>query len=518
VVVKEISARYASAYAAARNRDKVDGVKDKLAHVIKYLSLLCLSRDAASPQVGLLTIYFSSQEADERLESACKALESWAQHWEGAPGLQEFARLREVICGGEGEAPQEPGMQARLQEVERVALEAATTCDSEEVRKSCDAICKELTALHDDYNEVVCLLQRLKCSPEMEPTFLEQVSRYLDRAIYYVALAFQAVPTVCVTDKTWTEQLAEAWDDLGKQVPQLAQEVARAARKNLCGPAELCRDQLTWLSRYAEQGANAARQLQSDPGSAEALARSTELLGKFQGQLLEFNGKKLPRRALDGFSRPLAQISRILSGCPEEEDCCLLTGSQLEQLLERLQPALAGIGCEHLAARLMSRARSPIPGRRPGPSPVSASAPQHTLLPADDGLRQLRLFLELLPGFGDVASRLVDYVPEALKPPLRDIASRAPQQQSRLRAEEKAGTLARSPLAPRLGLQLYESLRVLTAAYTVAQDTAPAAARPALGEVGRQLNLLTQRLTGGASPQQPAVREPACCTGGGKAS
>jgi hypothetical protein len=519
VVIKEISARFASVNKDAPNQDKLSAARKDLCEAINNLSLLCLSRDAASPQLGLLTIYFASQEAAERLTSACKILDCWKRHWNGACGLTDFGRLHDLVCGSADDATkQEPGMQARLVEVERVALEAATTCDPETIRQSCDAVCKELTGLHDDYTEAVCLLQRLKCAPEMEPTFLDQVSRYLDRAIYYVAVAFQAVRTVCVTEKTWTEQLVQAWGDLGNQVPGLAAEVARAARKNLCGPADLCRDQLNWLSRYAEQGLNAARQLQSDPGSAAALAQANDVLGKFQGQLLEFNGKKLPRRALDAFSRPLALISRVQSGCPEEEDCCLLTESQLEQLLDKLRKTLAGTGCEHLITRLTTPARQPILGRRSNAPPVSAPAPAQQSLPAgDDGLRQLPLYLELLPAFEKAASRVVDYVPESLKPRIRDIASRALEQARQLKAEQKAGTLAGSLLAQRLGLQLNENLMVLTAAYVVAQDTAPAAVKATLAEVGQQLNSITQRLTGAPGPQ-PAARELACCAGGGNAS
>jgi colicin import membrane protein len=522
VVIKEISARFA-ACASARNTtwkaDALDLAREKLCEVISNLTLLSLTRDATSPQLGLLTIVFASEEAAERLTSACQIVDDWAGHWQGACGLEELGCLKKVVCGSDN--TEEPGMKGQLAAVEKTAREAATTCDPEKTRKSCQDICEDLTDLHDSYTEAVCLLQRLRLSPEMEPTFVDQVSRYLGRAIYYVAVAFQAQRKVCVVAKSWTEQLVEAWGELGKQIPELKKEVACAAQKNLCGPADLCHDQLDGLTRYAGEGANAARRLLSDPGDAEALARANELLGQFQTQLVELNGKKLRRRAFDGFNRPLALISRVQSGCPEEADCCLLNESQLENLLEKLKPTLAGTGCEELVTRLTTRARQPVLGRRAGtqPVPVAAPAPQQTPQPGggDDGLRRAPLYLELLPAIEKAASRVVDYVPEPLKPRIRDIASRAPEQTRQLKAEQKAGTLAGSLLAQRLGLQLNENLMVLTAAYAVAQDTAPAAVKATLTEVGQQLNSITQRLTGAPGPQ-PAAREPACCAGGGNAS
>jgi hypothetical protein len=249
---------------------------------------------------------------------------------------------------------------------------------------------------------------------------------------------------------------------------------------------------------------NAARRLQSDPANAEALARTNELLGKFQAQLAELNGKKLPRCDLDPFGPAMAQISRILSGCPEDEDCCLFTEADLMRLLRQLERTFKEIGCEHLITRLTARA-----GRRAAartrPTPVAAPPPLAAQpLYAEEGTRRVPLYLEVLPISGEAASRLADYVPEPLRPPLQAIASRSLEYKRQLRVEEKAGTLAQSLLAPRLGLQLNEDLMVLTAAYAVAQDTAPAAAKASLAEVGRQLNLLTQQLTGARGSQRAA--------------
>jgi hypothetical protein len=481
VVCKELRARWCAFIGSFRSYQYAspDGIKNAESSfqvICQSIYLLNLNSCAATTQQGFLHIYLAARRAEKRFKQVVTVAEQWTQHWQ-AYFYDEQQYLRKF-----GQSVNSLVTISTC--VRDTALTAATSCELELQRESCEKLCAELTKLYEEYQEVVCLLDHLQYSPDLEPGFRSQVYRQLNRAGEMVVRALRALKTICISEKDQPTQLLEAWQIIAAQPAAVEQALALRA-KTQCAPPAVCRGLFDQLQAAAQKGLYYALAFQRDPACRDALAGQAEAAYKLEGTLDEFAHKGLPRYIFDGFWWPLAQIHLILSGCAEEQEQCLVTDKQLDRFVEKLKTYLGAAGGQAHYGRAACGSRAPNYGF----AFSAAEAPSYAGDLGED-ITLTTNYAEQFKASARLAATIKPLAPAQLRPRLEEIIK---QEQSWQQAKETAGELPAAAQRKQLSRYLREAHAILAATYAVALDRASGVEKQQLVALGEQLSLANRQ-------------------------
>jgi hypothetical protein len=483
---KEMRARSLSFFAhvgtfAHSNKDGVKKAEDTFESISKKLYLFNSVSDGALPQLRFFQVYFAAGRAAQRFEQAHAVFAEWNQHWnpyfQGQSNLTEAGTL--IAC-----------MKTRSEAARGVAFDAALSCEIEFHRESYFQLCEELTELYEEYSEAACLLDHLQASPDLEPTFLPRIHRQLDRAGYFIEHALSALKLINLAEKDRPARLVEAWKLLVAETKAIAQNhSALYAKPQPCAQPDPCQPRILQVAAYAQEGLSHALAFQQDQACRFAHKGQSEAVSKMEGTLDGLRGRGLRPRVFDKLWWAMAQINLLLSGCPDEEEKCLVTDKQLDAYVERLKTYLIGAGCDtrHL--------RPACDGQTAGSLLAMFQAEPHVgEATAGDPIAHAARYAERFNNSALLAARLRVLVPEVMRPPLEEIIKQA---EILRQAEQASGGSPSASLVKQLSRRLDAANATLKATCAVALDKAS-------GPEKEQLKTLDQQLLHEAPGRQSA--------------
>jgi hypothetical protein len=430
-----------------RTADEQRACKDHWQEIRDALNLLCLVRDG-SVQTGFIQIYFAAAGLQKSFKRVKLLFTNWSKHWGTCfhtDDLQQMMAAADEVCEPKGESKQSAKtgegsgnpaggsdqtdytsgeteetsdhLHSIAKKIGKLALAAAKSCSSEDQDEKLKKVCAKLIAIHDRFDEIICLLDRLQCSPDMEPTFRELVQRRLDRAAFFLQYAFAGAETVSLACRDTTSLLIDAWKGLQSSITVLEREIAAYEKRQLCGSSGLCSGALAQLRLLIGRGLVQARSLNIGEISPAVRNGQYQLINEAQTLLLGFVEGGLRRRAVNGFWPYIANIRTALSRCNEEvEPECLVTKEDLVSILSFLKSACAGVASHPISP----------------PSPSSATLAFCAGEPFGQSIGSATGLTENLNRFVELASALSILVPEPLKQGLTGLIVKSQSAQFRL--------------------------------------------------------------------------------------
>ncbi len=460
ILHKELRARSLSFFAHVKTFStyKADGVKkaqETFESISQNLFLFNSVSDGELPQQRFFQIHFAAKRAVTRFERAHDVFEEWANHWDPYfQGRQNLTKVGTLIAC----------LITRSDTVEKTAFDAALSCEIEFHRDRYSKLCEELNALYEEYSETVCILDHLQASPDLEPTFLPRIYRRLDRAGYFIEHSLSALKAINLVEKDRPAQLTEAWKLLVAETKEIAQNhSALYANPQSCAQSDRCRPQIQQVGAYAREGLSYALAYQQDPACPHALKGQSEAISKMEMALDGLRGAGLRPRVFDQLWWAMVQINLILSGCPDEEEKCLVTDKQLDTYIERLKTILIGAGC-------YTHRSLPSCDRQPADSLLSLfqTEPQAGATMTSDHTSSAAHLAERFKNTALMAARLKLLVPEGMRPPLEEIVKQA----EFLRQKQASGGTPSDSMVKQLSRRLNDATAMLKATCAVALDKA----------------------------------------------
>jgi hypothetical protein len=473
---KEMRARSLSFFAhvgtfAHCNKDGVKKAEATFESISQKLYLFNSVSDGDLPQQRFFQIYFAAERAVTRFEQVNGVLTEWKQHWDpyfqGLPNLDKAGTLI-------------ASLRTRSETARGVALAAALSCEIEFHRESYSTLCEELTELYEEYSEAVCLLDHLQTSPDLEPTFLPRIHRQLNRAGYFIEHALSALKVISLAEKDRPTRLAEAWKLLVAETKAIAQNhSALYAKPQPCAQPDPCQPQILQIGASAQEGLSHALTYKQDPACHFARKGQSEAISKMEATLDGLRDGGLRPRVFDKLWWAMVQINLLLSGCPDEEEKCLVTDKQLDVYVERLKAYLIGAGCNTLHLR-------PTCDRQTMGSLLAMvqTEPHGSEATASDHTARAARCAERLNNSALLAARLRPLVPEGMRPQLEEIIKQA---ESLRQAEQASGGSPSASLVKQLSRRSDAANATLKATFAVALDIASGAEKEQLKALDQQL-------------------------------
>ena len=492
------------------------------------LNSLCLVQDG-SIQTGFLHISFAAANLQKSFKRIQLLLGNWSKHWGTCyhtDDLDQIVASAAEVCepktepeehskdGDESLKPdagddradnaypeahnEHPNgrLYSLATKAEQLALDAAKSCSPEEQKHKLKKLCAKLIAIHERFEEITCILDRLQCSPDIEPTFHELVNRRLARAAVFLQAAFAGAQTISVECKDTASVMIGAWECLQSAIPALEHEIAAFAQRQLCQPPGLCASQLSQLHSVIDEGLHNARSLHNRVIDLDATHRQFKLLESVQTVLMGLERGGLRKRTINAFSLCILQIRAALSRCHEEaEPECVVTKEDLVHIMHYLKSACAGMPSYQVYQRCPPT-YAPTGAQTPYGVPQSAGVSK----PAFAGG-----FIKVWSRWEKLLTELHQLAPVQLKPQVNALMLTARQQQQRLNSAQMLSSVPYSTLVRKQELHLKQLWAGMNAALAVTYDKAAptdkrtiAALQLRLPELKQQMQDAGIRETGGA--------------------
>jgi len=432
------------------------------------VDFLCLAlRDPDSVEMHFLGANFAAVHMETRLYRAKSFLAQWSGgHWSTQVHNNV---LQEVIKGVSA-------LVDCTRNIAKVSLEGADSCDPKVMKEKLEALCRHLIEVRRLFEEVICKLERLKCSAE--PTFYDRVIARLNGAAYYLVDVLSAVDSICVPEEDVNKGLSLAWSSLNASLLKLKDRVD-SVTPGLCSQTPNVRPSITTLLSYADQGLRGASAFQGSFLSPKARDEQLQLAGKIHALLTKLVDEGcLRRRLVSGCSWLVARIRFLLSRCEAEardEEHCLLTRDEVCKIVEWFKSNLSG---------------GPFPGTVT-PCTITTTAQQESAPSSEASIGAAINSIGQWTDFEKFATVVYGYVPENLKAVVSDSIAKAKSAQRRLSSSKLPGGMTLMEVAKFEQSTLNAQYHSLAATLAVYCDRVPA---------GEKLNLI------GLSAQYPAYQ------------